>query len=105
MDLIANTLYKCASVRLNCGGFEDQEGAQRIAEELKNSFDLNCQLNRVDGIAVVGSLYGQILAAVGLVSKAIGVLEKAAIAYEVLQQADQAAQLREFAVKLREGGQ
>jgi tetratricopeptide (TPR) repeat protein len=105
MDLIANTLYKCASARLNCGGFENQEDAQRIIEELKNSFELNCQLNRVDGIAVVGSLHGQVLAAVGLVSEAIGVLEKAANAYEVLQQADQAAQLREFAVKLKEGGQ
>ena len=105
MDLIANTLYKCASARLNCGGFENQEDAQRIIEELKNSFELNCHLNRVDGIAVVGSLHGQVLAAVGLVSEAIGVLEKAANAHEVLQQADQAAQLREFAVKLKEGGQ
>jgi hypothetical protein len=102
MALIANTLYQCATVRLNYGGLENHAVAQRIAEELNRSFELFCQLERVDGIAFVGTLYGQLLAESVFVNEAHTVLQKAAAAFEVLQEPDQAGQLRELVGKLRE---
>jgi len=102
MALIANTLYQCATVRLNCGGLENHAVAQRIAEELNRSFELFCQLERVDGIAFVGTLYGQLLAKSVFVNEALTVLQKAAAAFEVLQEPDQAGQLRELVGKLQE---
>ena len=100
--LIANTLYQCATIRLNCGGLNNQADAQRIAEELKRSFELLCQLERVDGIASVGSLFGHLLARSGFVNEALPVLEKAAAAFELLQEPDQAAKLRELVNKLQD---
>ena len=104
MAPLANTLYKCATVRLNCGGLENKVDAQRIAEELKRSFDLSCQIQHVDGIACVGSLFGQLLAKSGFMNEALAVLEKAAAAFEVLQELDQAAKLRELVDKLQKSG-
>jgi phosphopentomutase len=105
MDMIAKILFKRASVRLNWSGYENQEDKERIVEDLKRSFELNCQLRRVDGIAFAGSLFGQLLVKGGLVNEAITVLEKAATAFEGLQQPDQAAKIREQVDQLQIGGQ
>jgi tetratricopeptide (TPR) repeat protein len=102
MALLANTLYKCGAVRLICSGLENQVDAQRIAEELKRSFDLSCQIHYVDGIACAGSLFGQLLAKSGFMNEALIVLEKAADAFEMLQKPDQAAKLRKQVGKLQE---
>jgi len=102
MALIANTLYKCATVRLSFGVPENQVDAQNILEELKRSFELICQLKHVDAIAVVGSLFGKQLMKGGFVNEAITVLEKAADAFEVLQKPDKAAKLRELVDKLQD---
>lgn len=103
MDLIANTLYQSASLRLNSNE-PNKEFGDIIIRELKTSFEINSTLGRVDGIAVVGSLHGQLLAAAGFASEAIDVLEKAAAAFDVLQRPDQAAEIREMAANLLEGG-
>ena len=100
--LIANTLYQCATIRLNCGGLNNQADAQMIAKELKRSFELLCQLERVDGIACVGSLFGHLLARNGFVNEALPVLEKAAAAFKLLKEPDQAAKLRELVNKLQD---
>jgi tetratricopeptide (TPR) repeat protein len=102
MALLANTLYKCGAVRLICCGLENQVDAQRIAEELKRSFDLSCQIHYVDGIACAGSLFGQLLAKSGYMNEALIVLEKAADAFEMLQKPDQAAKLRKLVGKFQE---
>jgi len=102
MALLANTLYKCATVRLNCGGLENQVDAQRIAEELRRSFELSSQIQHVDGIACIGSLFGQLLAKSGFMNEALAVLEKAAAAFEVLKEPDQAAKLLVLVGKLQE---
>jgi hypothetical protein len=100
--LIVNSLYQCKTIRLNCGGLNNQADAQRIAEELKRSFELLCQLERVDGIACVGSLFGHLLVRSGFVNEALPVLEKAGAAFELLQEPDQAAKLRELVNKLQD---
>jgi tetratricopeptide (TPR) repeat protein len=102
MDLTASTLYKSAILRLNLGGLENQKDAQIIVESLKKCFELNCQLGRVNKIASVGSLFGQLLENRGLVDEALHVLEKAAAAFEELQEPDQAAKLRELVDKLQD---
>jgi tetratricopeptide (TPR) repeat protein len=102
MALLANTLYKCGAVRLICCGLENQVDVQRIAEELKRSFDLSCQIHYVDGIACAGSLFGQLLAKSGFINEALIVLQKAADAFEMLQKPDQAAKLRKLVGKFQE---
>ncbi len=91
-------------MRLHLDGLENHKDAQTIVESLRKCFELNCQLERVNRIASVGSLFGQLLANQGLVGVAIAVLEKAAVAFEELQQPEQAAQLRELVVQLQESG-
>lgn len=102
MDLTASTLYKSAILCLHLGGLENHKDAQTIVESLRKCFELNCQLGRVNRIAVVGSLFGQLLANRGLVGEAIPVLEKAAAVFEELQELEQAAKLRELVNKVQE---
>ena len=102
MDLTASTLYKIAILRLYLNGLENQKDVQIIVELLRKCFELNWQLGRVNRIAVVGALFGQLLTSAGFVSEGLDILQKAAAAFEVLQQSEQAAQLRELAVKLQE---
>jgi tetratricopeptide (TPR) repeat protein len=102
MDLIASTLYKSAILRLHLDGLENHKDAQTIVESLRKCFELNCQLGRVNRIASVGSLFGQLLANQGLVGEAIPVLEKAAAVFEELQELEQAAKLRELVNKVQE---
>ena len=100
-NLIASTLYKSAILRLHLGGLENHKDAQTIVESLSKCFELNCQLGRVNRIAVVGSLFGQLLANRGLVGEALSVLEKAAAAFEGLQQLEQAYRLQELVNQLQ----
>jgi tetratricopeptide (TPR) repeat protein len=102
MDLTASTLYKIAILRLYLGGLENHKDSQTIDESLRKCFELNCQLGRVNRIASVGSLFGQLLANRGLIGEALHVLEKAAAAFEELQKPDQAAKLRELVNKVQE---
>lgn len=94
---IAYVRYACARIRLERGGLQGDEG-QTIIDELAESFTLFRKLQRVDGIAVVGSLLGQVLAAVGLRDEALTVLDYAAAAFDRLQQA---AHLRALQARLR----
>jgi tetratricopeptide (TPR) repeat protein len=100
-DLIASTLYESSILRLKLGGLENQKDAQIIVESLKKCFELNCQLGRVNKIASVGSLFGQLLENRGLVDEAISVLEKAAAAFEGLKQLEQAYRLQELVDQLQ----
>jgi len=95
IDLIAHIRFSCAKLRLARGGLEQGE-AQTIFDELSESFTLNSNLQRPDGIAVVGVLFGQILAAAGQVDNALTVLEQSATAFEQIKQAELAAQVREL---------
>jgi tetratricopeptide (TPR) repeat protein len=104
MDLTASTLYKIAILRLYLDGLENQKDAEIIVESLRKCFELNCQLGRVNRIASVGSLFGQLLANRGLFDEAIPVLEKAAAAFEGLQQLEQAYRLQELVVQLLQAG-
>jgi tetratricopeptide (TPR) repeat protein len=103
-NLIASTLYKSAILRLKLGGLENQKDAHIIVESLRKCFELNCQLGRVNRIASVGSLFGQLLANQGLVGEALPVLEKAAVAFEELQQLEQAYRLQELVDQLQATG-
>jgi tetratricopeptide (TPR) repeat protein len=100
-DLIASTLYESAILRLKLGGLENQNDGRIIVESLRKCFELNCQLGRVNSIASVGSLFGQLLVNTGLVDEAIPVLEKAAAALEELQQLEQAYRLQELVDRLQ----
>jgi hypothetical protein len=75
MDLTASTLYKIAILRLYLGGLENQKDVQTIVELLRKCFELNCQLGRVNRIAVVGALFGQLLISAGLVSEGLDILQ------------------------------
>jgi hypothetical protein len=99
MDLIAHSCFSCAQLRLNRGGLQKGE-AQMIADELAESYRLNQQLQRVDGIAIVGALLGQVLAATGAHDDATAVLNVSAAAFERIGAAEQAAQIRELAAKI-----
>ncbi|MEZ4869727.1 MAG: CHAT domain-containing protein [Caldilineaceae bacterium] len=100
LDSLAHVRYFCANIRLQRGGLQGDEG-QTIIDELGESFALFRKLQRVDGIAFVGSLFGQVLAAVGLRDEAMTVLDDAAAAFDRLQQPAQAAQLRALQARLR----
>jgi len=101
MDSLAHIRFFCARIRLERSGLQGDEG-QTIIDELAESFTLFRKLQRVDGIAIVGSLLGQVLAAVGLRKEALTVLDHAAAAFDRLQQAAQAAQLRALQARLRQ---
>jgi hypothetical protein len=104
MDLTASTLYKIAILRLYLDGLENQKDAEIIVESLRKCFEFNCQLGRVNRIASVGSLFGQLLANRSLFEEAIPILEKAAAAFERLQQPEQAYRLQELVVQLQQAG-
>jgi tetratricopeptide (TPR) repeat protein len=103
IDGIANVRYRCAQDRLARGGLEQGEG-QTIYNELAESFVLLTKLQRVDGIAVVGSLLGQFLAAAGHRDDALAVLEQSATAFERIGQLNQATDIRQLQDKIRSGG-
>jgi len=96
MDSVAHVRFSCAQLRISRGGLQEGEG-QVIFDELSEAFGLYQQLQRVDGIAVVGAVLGQMLAAAGATSEAATVLEKSAAAFDTIGQPQQAAQIRAIA--------
>ncbi|MCB0047735.1 MAG: hypothetical protein KDD92_20100, partial [Caldilineaceae bacterium] len=95
LDGVAHARFSCAQLRLKRGGWQQGEH-QEIYEELAESFALWRQIQRFDGIAVVGELLGQVLAAVGQTAEAIVVFDAAIAAYTRLGWASKAAGLEEM---------
>lgn len=96
MGSVAHVRFSCAQIRIRRGGLQDGEG-QLIFDELAEAFGLYQQLQRADGIAIVGAMLGQVLAAAGVTSEAATVLEKSAAAFDTIGQPQQAAQIRAIA--------
>lgn len=103
MDGIAHGRFSCAQLRIARRGLEQGE-AQTIHDELAESFALLQQLQRVDGIATVGALLGQVLAMAGARAEAVAVLAQSAMAFERLGQDASAAQMRALADSLSDEG-
>jgi len=102
-DSLAHTLFSCARIRLGRGGLKKGE-AQAIHEELAESFALTRKLQRVEAIAAVGSLFGEVLGALGQTSEALAVLRESAAAFEQMGQHNAADQVRKVLDAIREGG-
>jgi tetratricopeptide (TPR) repeat protein len=98
LDLLAHIRFSCAMIRLARGGMEKGE-EQLIFDEMAESFALINQLGRVDGVTVVGRIYGPLLTKTGQIETALDVLEKTAKAFERLNMGEQAANLRGMAKK------
>lgn len=84
-------LQKIGAALLEAHGFE-QEHRQEIIDALFESFDIARRLDLPDGIAIVGSMLGRLLAAAGH-SDAEHVMKMAAGAYKKLGNAEASAQL------------
>ena len=101
VESIAHIRFCCAQIRLQRGGLEKGE-RQTVVNELAESFALLKRLQRANGVAAVGPLLGQCLAAVGEVDEALAVLDESADAFERLKLLDQAGQVRELQKVIRE---
>jgi tetratricopeptide (TPR) repeat protein len=101
VDSIAHIRFSCARIRLERGGLEQDE-VQTILEELAESFVIYRKLQRTDGIAVVGELFGQVLSMVCHPDRALEVLDQSAAAFERLRQPQQAARVRQLQQSIRE---
>jgi len=104
----AQDINSIASIRFFCGrlrferGDLDQDKDLTILHELGESFTLFAKLQRADGVAIVGRLFGQVLADTGHVDEALRVLDESAAAFEQLKQLDQEAEVRAQQQKIRE---
>jgi tetratricopeptide (TPR) repeat protein len=103
MDLIAHIRFSCATLRIDRGGLEQGE-APLILEELTESFKLSRTLQRVDAVAHVGAVLGQVLAAAGAVTEATAVLNESAEAFDRIGYEQQAAEVRELIDRLTKTG-
>jgi tetratricopeptide (TPR) repeat protein len=101
MVLIAHIRFSCARIRMERDGLQTDE-RQTIVDELVESFALLRKVQRMDGIAVVGLLLGQVLAAVDLPTEALTVLDQAAAAFARLKQDAQVAQIRQLQARLQQ---
>ena len=99
MDSIAHIRFSCAVLRMDRGVFEQGE-VPLILAELTESFGLARTLQRVDAVARVGSVLGQVLAATGAVNEATAVFNQSAEAYDRIGYERQAAEVREFVDRL-----
>ncbi|MCW2246580.1 phosphopentomutase [Azospirillum fermentarium] len=100
-DSLAHVRFSCATIRLNRGGLETGE-ADTIAAEVAESFSLFRTIGRTDGIAIVGQLFGQILAAGGLKDEALAVLDQAAEAFTILKRTASVEKIRALQASIRE---
>jgi tetratricopeptide (TPR) repeat protein len=100
-EAIAHIRYSCASIRLDRGGLNGEE-VQTIVEELAESFAIYRQQQHADGIATVGALFGQVLAASGMDDEALAVLDLSAAAFDKLQWTENAAQVRGIQAQIRQ---
>lgn len=92
LDIHAHALFAVAQLRLSMEP-TDLKSWQNILDNLSQSFAMNNQIGRADGIAVVGAFYGQVLAQAGKQQEAITVLEKSEAAFRLLQWGEQAQQV------------
>ena len=100
LDSLAHIRFSCATIRLQRGGLQSGEAAT-IAKELAESFGLLQRTGRVEGIGVVGALFGQILAAVGQTEAALSVLDQAADAFTTLGHSQGVEQVRTIQAIIR----
>jgi tetratricopeptide (TPR) repeat protein len=100
VDLIASLLFLCAKSRLARDSLQPDE-VPALFSELKESFTLFKKLQRLDGIAAVGALFGQVLAAAERWDEALSVLDETATAYDRRDQTDLAAQIRALQDRIR----
>ena len=94
IESVAHIRYYCALIRLRRGGLKSE--GETILSELAESFAISRKLGRVDYIGAVGSLLGQLLAAINLPDEARRVLGEAAAAFAKLGRMDEVAAIREF---------
>ncbi|TWB29656.1 hypothetical protein FBZ88_10378 [Nitrospirillum bahiense] len=100
LDSLAHIRFSCATIRLRRGGLQNGEAAT-IAEECAESYDLYQRIGRADGVAVVGALFGQILAAAGQTEEALSVLDQAADAYTTLGESQHVEHIRTIQASIR----
>ncbi len=100
----AHIRFCCAQIRIQRGGLQSGEAAT-IVEEVKESFDLNQQIGRADGIAFVGFLFGQILAGAGALEAALHVFDQAADAFAILGHTQQVEQIRNIQEAIRKAAE
>ena len=93
LDQIAHIRFSCAQIRLSISGLEQEDG-QVILDELSESFTINSKLKRIDGIAYVGSLLGQVLAMVGYAKEAVDVLGQSAAAFKKMGRNEEHEQIK-----------
>jgi tetratricopeptide (TPR) repeat protein len=100
MDSIAHIRFSCAEIRLNRGGLEEE--AQTIYEELLESFATFSEIQRMDGIAYVGRMLGQVLVMAKIFDDAYRVLDQSAAAFKKLRQPRQAEEIRNLQKQVKE---
>jgi hypothetical protein len=93
IDLIASAQYDLAMLDLN------QERPTEALERLAESWDINLRFGRADGVAVVGQLYGQLLAAADR-SRALEVLRTSREAFRLLKRTAKVNELDELIQRL-----
>ena len=101
VDSIAHIRLSCAQIRLDRDGLAKGE-AQRIGDELAESFMIYQKLQHAAGIAAAGWLLGQLLAMTGHPEDALAVLDQSAIAFERLRQDEGVAAVRALQQEIRE---
>jgi tetratricopeptide (TPR) repeat protein len=100
MDSIAHIRFSCAEIRLNRGGLEEE--AQTIYEELLESLATFSEIQRMDGIAYVGRMLGQVLVMAKIFDDAYRVLDQSAAAFKKLRQPRQAEEIRNLQKQVKE---
>ncbi|MBP2233292.1 phosphopentomutase [Azospirillum agricola] len=104
LDTLAYIFFSCANIRLERGGMQNGEGAT-IAGELTESFGLFRRIGQVEGIGVVGTLFGQFLAVVGQIEEALVVLDQAADAFTKLGQSQSIERIRSIQAIIRKAAE
>ncbi len=91
----ALALFRMAVARLSMKQ-TDPASLREILGNIRQSFDMLIQIDRVDGIAFVGELLGQILDVRGEKQEAMAVLEKSEAAFRLIQMEEKAQQVHEM---------
>jgi tetratricopeptide (TPR) repeat protein len=96
---LAHLKFSIAQIRLQ-KGIERQEDLQAILDDLGESFAVTRKLGRVDGIAAVGTMLGQLLAQLDQHNEARMVFGEAQAAYAKLGQQEAATQIGQLLDRL-----
>ncbi|WP_237703789.1 CHAT domain-containing protein [Rhodospirillum rubrum] len=100
LSTLAHIRLACAKIRLKKSGLQNNE-AVTIVSELSESFDLFCQIDRLDYIGKVGLELGQVLAKTGQIEEAVRVLEQAAEAFTKLLNRELVENIRTLQASIR----